>query len=51
MRLDDAGYVGHTVITYLDSAHVEYFVELGSFGEVLVDLLSIARLLGSVFCV
>ena len=38
MRLDDAGYVGHKAVTYLDRAPVEYFAEFGSFGEVLVDV-------------
>ena len=75
VRLDDAGYAGHTAVTYLDCAPVEYFAEFGSFGEVLVDefqerfadvgcniftarrvepddvSLSVAHLLGSVFCV
>ena len=37
MRLDDAGYAGHTAVTYLNCAPVEYFPEFGSFGEVLVD--------------
>ena len=28
---------GHTAVSYLDRAPVEYFAEFGSFGEVLVD--------------
>ena len=36
-RLDNAGYVGHTAVTYLNCVPVEYFVELGSFGKVFVD--------------
>ena len=37
--LNDAGYVEHTVVAYLDCVPVKYFVEFGSFWEVLVDKL------------
>ena len=33
----DAGYVGHTAVTYLNCVSFEYLVELGSFGKVFVD--------------
>ena len=43
-RLDDAGYVGHTPVNYLNCVIVKYFVELGSLGKVLVDELKGSQL-------